>query len=121
MPSVRSLLSEQAWVLEPLFNRGETMRPLPDLHEKRWIPRQHMVVPIHCRLSLKHGSGSASAWVRDFSSIGARVISNLPLSAGDELTLTVPAHGHPEMTIAATVRWIQGQLLGLEFKHSPGN
>jgi hypothetical protein len=96
------------------------MRPLPDdLYEKRWIPRQHMLVPIHCLLSANHDSGSA--WVRDFSSIGARVISNLSLSAGDELTLTLPGEGRPEMRIAATVRWIQGQLLGVEFKHSPRN
>jgi hypothetical protein len=96
------------------------MEHLPDdLYEKRWIPRQHMLVPIHCVLSVKDGSGSA--WVRDFSSIGARVISNFPLSAGDELTLTLPGEGRPEMRIAATVRWIQGQLLGVEFKHSPGN
>ena len=96
------------------------MNPLPDdLYEKRWIPRQHMLVPIHCLLSVHHDSGSA--WVRDFSSIGARVISNLQLSAGDELTLTLPGEGRPEMRIAATVRWIQGQLLGVEFKHSPRN
>jgi hypothetical protein len=96
------------------------MRPLPaDLYEKRWIPRQHMVVPLHCQLSIEESS--AFGWVRDFSSIGARVISNLPLSAGDELTLTLPADGRPQMRIAATVRWIEGQLLGVEFKHTPRN
>lgn len=96
------------------------MNPLlDDLYEKRWIPRQHMLVPIHCLLSANYDSGSA--WVRDFSSIGARVISNLPLTAGDELTLTLPGEGRPELRIAATVRWNQGQLLGVEFKHSPRN
>ena len=88
-----------------------------DLHEKRWIPRHQMIVPIHCQLARNDESGSG--WVRDFSSIGASVISNLPLAAGDELTLTLPKDGHPEMIIAATVRWNQGQLLGVEFKHTP--
>jgi len=59
-----------------------------ELYEKRWIPRQQMVVPLHCQLSAREDS--AFGWVRDFSSIGARVISNLRLSAGDELTLTLP-------------------------------
>ena len=90
---------------------------LADLYEKRWIPRQHMIVPLHCQLPRREQSGSG--WVRDFSSIGARVISNLPLTAGDELTLTLPKDGSPQMTIAATVRWNQGQLFGLEFKHRP--
>lgn len=90
---------------------------LADLYEKRWIPRQHMIVPLHCQLTGREQSGSG--WVRDFSSIGARVISNLPLTAGDELTLTLPKEGSPEMSIAATVRWNQGQLFGLEFKHRP--
>jgi hypothetical protein len=88
-----------------------------DLYEKRWIPRHHMIVPIHCQLSMKNESGSG--WVKDFSSIGASVISNLPLTPGDELTLTLPKDGRPEMSIAATVRWNQGQLLGVEFKHTP--
>jgi len=78
-----------------------------------------MIVPIHCHLARNEESGSV--WVRDFSSIGASVISNLPLTAGDELTLTLPSDGRSEMTIAATVRWNQGQLLGVEFKHTPRN
>lgn len=90
-----------------------------DLYEKRWIPRHHMVVPIHCHLIGKDESGSG--WVRDFSSIGASVISNLPLMVGDELTLTLPKDGRPEMSISATVRWNQGLLLGIEFKHTPKN
>ena len=94
------------------------MKPdIADLYEKRWIPRHHMIVPIHCQLSVKTESGSG--WVKDFSSIGASVISNLPLTPGDELTLTLPKDGRPEMSIAATVRWNQGQLLGVEFKHTP--
>ena len=94
------------------------MRPITaDLHEKRWIPRHQMIVPIHCQLSRNNEFGSG--WVKDFSSIGASVISNLPLTAGDELTLTLPKDGRPEMIIAATVRWNQGQLLGVEFKHTP--
>jgi hypothetical protein len=88
-----------------------------DIHEKRWIQRHQMIVPIHCQLTGNNESGSG--WVRDFSSIGASVISNLPLAAGDELTLTLPKDGRPELTIAATVRWNQGRLLGIEFKHSP--
>jgi hypothetical protein len=36
-----------------------------------------MIVPIHCQLARNDESGSG--WVRDFSSIGASVISNLPL------------------------------------------
>ncbi|HKY72895.1 MAG TPA: PilZ domain-containing protein [Nitrospira sp.] len=93
------------------------MRPVTaDLYEKRWIPRHHMTVPIHCHLVGKDDSGSG--WVRDFSSIGASVISNLPLTVGDELTLTLP-NGRPEMRISATVRWNQGLLLGIEFKHTP--
>jgi hypothetical protein len=96
------------------------MRPVTaDLYEKRWIPRHHMIVPIHCQLSRKDESGSG--WVRDYSSIGASVISNLPLTAGDELTLTLPKDGRMELRIAATVRWNQGQLLGVEFKHTPKN
>ena len=87
-----------------------------DLHEKRWIPRHHMIVPLHCLLSRNEESGSG--WVRDFSSIGASVISNLSLNAGDELTLTLPKDGQPELKIAATVRWNQGQLVGVEFKHT---
>ena len=94
------------------------MRPLTaDLYEKRWIPRHQMIVPIQCQLSRDDESGSG--WVRDFSSIGASVISNLPLTAGDELTLTLPKDGRPEMTIAGTVRWNQGLLFGIEFKHTP--
>ncbi len=88
-----------------------------DLYEKRWIPRQHMILPLQCQLSRKNQSGVG--WVRDFSSIGANVISNLPLTTGDELTLTLPKEGRPEMRVAATVRWSQGQLLGVEFKHTP--
>jgi hypothetical protein len=91
-----------------------------DLYEKRWIPRHHMIVPMHCQLSGKEESGAG--WVRDFSSIGASVISNLPLTPGDELTLTLPKEGQPdqpELRIAATVRWNQGQLLGIEFIHTP--
>ena len=96
------------------------MKPVTaDLYEKRWIPRHHMVVPIHCQLSGKEESGSG--WVIDYSSIGASVISNLPLTPGDELTLTLPHDGRPEMRITATVRWNQGQLLGVEFKHTPRN
>ncbi|HKT34721.1 MAG TPA: PilZ domain-containing protein [Nitrospira sp.] len=96
------------------------MRPATaDLYEKRWIPRHHMIVPIHCQLSREEESGSG--WLRDFSSIGASVISNLPLTPGDELTLTLPKDGQPELSIAATVRWNQGQVLGIEFKHTPRN
>ena len=96
------------------------MRPVTaDLYEKRWIPRHHMIVPLLCQLSRNDESGSG--WVRDFSSIGASVISNLPLTAGDELTLSWPKDGHPELKIAATVRWNQGQLLGVEFKYTPRN
>jgi hypothetical protein len=76
-----------------------------------------MLVPIHCELTGKDESGSG--WVRDFSSIGASVITNLPLMAGDELTLTLPKDGQQELRIAATVRWIHGQLFGIEFKHTP--
>ena len=94
------------------------MKPVvADLYEKRWIPRQHMIVPIHCRLTGREQSGPG--WVSDFSSIGAKVISSLPLSAGDELTVVLPKDGSPEMEIAATVRWHQGQLFGIEFKHRP--
>jgi PilZ domain len=89
------------------------------LYEKRWIPRQHMILPIHCQLYRKDESGVG--WVRDFSSIGASMISNLRLTVGDELTLTLPQKGQPETKIAATVRWIQGPLLGVEFKHTPRN
>ena len=88
-----------------------------ELYEKRWIPRHQMVVPIHCQLFGKYESGSG--WVRDFSSIGASVISNLALTPGDELTLTLPKEGQPELRIAATVRWNHGQLLGIEFIHTP--
>lgn len=96
------------------------MRPVTDdLYEKRWIPRHHMIVPMHCQLSGKDESGAG--WVKDYSSIGASVISNLPLTPGDELTLTFPHDGRPEMRITATVRWNQGQLLGVEFKHTPRN
>ena len=94
------------------------MSPLAvDLYEKRWIPRHQMIVPIHCQLLGKHETGSG--WVKDFSSIGASVISNLPLTPGDELTLTLPKEGQPELRIAATVRWNQGQLLGIEFTQTP--
>ena len=31
----------------------------------------------------------------------------------------VDEQGRPEMKIAATVRWNHGQLLGIEFKHTP--
>ncbi len=88
-----------------------------ELYEKRWRPRHHTIVPIHCQLSRKDEFGSG--WVRDFSSMGASVISNLPLTAGDELTLIWPNDGQPELRIAATVRWNQGQLLGIEFTHPP--
>jgi len=90
---------------------------MADLYEKRWIPRHQMTVPIHCQLFGKYESGSG--WVRDFSSIGASVISNLPLTPGDELTLTLPNEGQPELQIAATVRWNHGRLLGIEFTQTP--
>lgn len=94
------------------------MRPVTaELYEKRWLPRHQMVVPIQCQLFGKYESGSG--WVRDFSSIGASVISNLVLTPGDELTLTLPKEGQPELRIAATVRWNHGQLLGIEFIHTP--
>ena len=94
------------------------MRPVTaELYEKRWIPRHHMIVPIHCQLLGKYECGSG--WVRDFSSIGASVISNLPLTPGDELTLALLTDGQPELQIAATVRWNQGQLLGIEFTQTP--
>ena len=94
------------------------MSPLAaELYEKRWIPRHQMIVPIHCQLFGKHECGSG--WVRDFSSIGASVIRNLPLTPGDELTLTLPKDGQPELRIAATVRWNHGQLLGIEFTQTP--
>jgi hypothetical protein len=62
---------------------------------------------------------SGSGWIREFSSIGASVISNLPLNVGHVVTLTLAKTGHSEMTVAATVRWKQGQLLGVEFKQTP--
>ena len=87
--------------------------------EKRWVSRHHMILPVQCRLTGKGESGVG--WVRDISSIGASVISNLPLVAGDELTLASPGDGQPDTTITATVRWSQGPLLGVEFKHTPRN
>ncbi len=88
-----------------------------DLHEKRWNPRQYMILPIQCQLSRK--DKSSVGWMRDLSSIGAGVISNLTLTAGDELTFTLPNASGPEMKLAATVRWRQGLLLGVEFTPTP--
>ena len=85
-----------------------------DLYEKRWSLRQYMILPIQCQLSRK--DKSSAGWVRDLSNIGAGVISNLTLTAGDELTFTLPKEGGPEMKLVATVRWRQGLLLGVEFK-----
>jgi hypothetical protein len=85
-------------------------------HEKRWCFRHHTILPIHCQLSMDKGSGSG--WIREFSSLGASVISNLPLNVGDEVTLTLDKNGHSEMAIGATVRWKHGQLLGVEFKQA---
>jgi hypothetical protein len=82
-------------------------------HEKRWNPRHHTIL---CQLSMDKGSGSG--WIREFSSLGASVISKLPLKVGDEVTLTLDKNDHTEMAIAATVRWKHGPLLGLEFKHT---
>src|SRR5262245_13402980 len=84
------------------------------LSEKRRIPRQRLIVPLHCKLGRKAESGFG--WVRDFSSTGANVMSSLSLTRGDVLTLSLPPAGRPEMEIAATVRWRQGPLLGIEFK-----
>lgn len=86
------------------------------LSEKRRIPRQHLTVPIHCKLFREEESGFG--WVRDFSSTGANVTSNLSLTSGDELTLSLPTVGHPEMEIAAMVRWNHGPHFGVEFKPS---
>jgi PilZ domain len=84
------------------------------LYAHRRIPRQHMPVPLLCKVSRnKH---SALGWVRDFSRTGANVTSSLPLLPGDELMLSVPAGRRPELTITATVRWTQGPLVGVEFK-----
>ena len=88
-----------------------------DLYEKRWSPRQYMILPIQCQLSRK--DKSSVGWVRNLSSIGAGVICNLTLTAGDKLTFTLPKEGGPEMKLAATVRWRQGLLLGIEFKPTP--
>lgn len=85
-------------------------------HEKRWNPRHHTILPIHCQLSMDKESGSG--WIREFSIIGASMISNLALAVGDEVTLTLAKKGHSEMTVAATVRWKQGQVLGVEFKQT---
>ena len=82
--------------------------------EKRWRPRHHTILPIHCQLSMDRDSGSG--WIHDVSSIGASMISNLPLDVGDELTLILSNKGDSEMRVGATVRWKQGQLLGVEFK-----
>ena len=87
-----------------------------DCYEKRKIARQHMIVPLPCQLSRKDARGFG--WVRDFSSTGAKVISSLRLMRGDELTLMFPTAGKPEMTISATVRWSEGPILGVEFKHT---
>jgi len=92
------------------------MNHATELYEKRWRPRHHTIFPVHCQLSIKEESGIA--WLRDFSNIGASLISNLPLTAGDEVTLTWPKKGHSEMTVVATVRWKQGQLIGVEFHHT---
>jgi len=98
-------------------------------HEKRRIPRQHLLVPIYCKLSRKEESGFG--WVRDFSSTGAQLASSLSLNHGDELTLSLsmtghdeltlslPTTGHPEMEITGAVRWTQEPLLGIEFKPRP--
>ena len=83
------------------------------LYAHRRIPRQHMPVPLLCKVSRnKH---SALGWVRDFSRTGANVTSSLPLLPGNELTLSVPVGRRPELTISATVRWTQGPLVGVEF------
>ena len=86
-------------------------------YEKRWSPRRQTIFPIHCQLSMNEET--RIAWLRDFSSTGARVISNLPLMVGDEftLTLTLPQQARSE-TLVAKVRWKQGQLLGVEFKYT---
>jgi hypothetical protein len=62
--------------------------------------------------------GSGSGWIREFSSLGASVISKLALKVGDEVTLTLDKNDHTEMAIAATVRWKHGPLLGMEFKRT---
>lgn len=85
-----------------------------DLYEKRWNSRQYMILPVQCQLSRK--DKSSVGWVRDLSNIGAGVICNLTLTAGDQLTFTLPKEGGPKMKLAATVRWRQGLLLGVEFK-----
>ena len=84
------------------------------LFEKRSLPRQQLIVPIHCQLFRNGESGFG--WVRDFSSSGANVTSNLSLTRGDHLTLSLPTTGRPEMEIAAMVRWNAGPLCGVEFK-----
>jgi hypothetical protein len=71
---------------------------------------------MHCELSWKEQSGVG--WLRDYSRIGASVISNLPLTPGEELTVTLTNDGKRERKIAGTVRWNQGQLLGIEFTHT---
>ncbi len=90
-----------------------------DLSEKRWSPRQHMILPIQCQLSRE--DDSAVGWVTNLSSTGAGVISNLTLTAGDELTVTLTKESGPDMKIGSRVRWKQGQLLGVEFQHTPWN
>jgi hypothetical protein len=84
--------------------------------KRRWTLRHHTILPIHCQLSMEKGSGSG--WIREFSSIGASVISNLPLAVGDEVTLTLAKKGRLDLTFAATVRWKQGELLGVELKET---
>jgi len=88
---------------------------IDDSHnEKRRISRQHLLVPVYCKLSRKEVSGFG--WVRDFSNRGAQVTSSLSLTHGDELTLSLPMPEHQEMEITAAVRWTQGPLFGIEFK-----
>jgi len=84
--------------------------------EKRWILRHHTILPIYCELSM--GNECQTGWIREFSTVGASVITNLRLKVGDDVSITLAKKGQREVMVAATVRWKHGQLIGMEFKQT---
>lgn len=99
--------------------RLDGSRPETDL---RRTPRVRVAVPFPCSFA-RTGLGrwradekSGYGVIFDVSLRGARVMSAVAMTAGDEVAFTLRLPNHPlAMSVHATVRWQNGQVFGVEF------
>ncbi|HJT19190.1 MAG TPA: PilZ domain-containing protein [Nitrospira sp.] len=98
------------------FERGRAEADL------RRTPRVRVPVPFPCSFA-RTGLGrwradekSGYGVVYDVSLKGARVMSAVAMTPGDEVAFTLRLPNHPlAMNVHATVRWQNGQVFGVEF------